>query len=395
MTTALTTADLRLALEPGDPGDPAAPEATGRQLLAGNLHRFTVADLTSPPPRAEFILHPYIPAGTVTTLAGPGGSSKTTLLVYLAVCRALGHPFFGGTAPRRGRTAILTTEDTANDYRRKLAALRHEMGDAFDAAAVAENLILFDLAGVPVRLVESDRGGFYPTQAADDLADVLREQAAGTDLVIMETVSRLAGGVENNESLSILVEAAQRVCRLASTAVVLVAHTSQEAARQGFTDAYTPRGGSALGDNGRSTMVLTRLNDRTARDLAPGADLPPDALERTLVLAHAKSNGAPAAPPLLLERGSTPFGPVLRQAIIRPKAVDPDEQIARLVAVVTDLAAKGIPATEKRLRSYSAEIGTAEKRLPRLLDDAVAAGRLRQSDKKQGQGGGRPYEVVP
>jgi hypothetical protein len=370
-----------------------AEGSPARLLLAANLRRFTEADLLAPPPRQDFILHPYVPAGTVTTLAGPGGSSKTTLLVYLAVCRALGRSFFGGPAPRRGRTAIVTTEDTADDYRRKLAALRHEMGDAFDAAAIADGVIIFDLAGVPVRLVEADRGNYYPTPVPDDLAAVISDQAPGTDLVIMETVSRLAGGIETNESLSILVEAAQRVCRLASAAVLLVAHTSQEAARQGFADAYAPRGGSALGDNGRSTVVLTRLTESNAKAFAPGADLPDDAKDRLLVLNHAKSNGAEPAKPLLLERASTPFGPVLRPAVLRSRAVDAGEQLDRLCHVVDDLAAKGLPPTERCLRAYCAEIGTAEKRLPRLLLDAVAAGRLRRG-AKGGQGGGNPYEVV-
>jgi hypothetical protein len=371
-----------------------AAASPARHLLVDSLRRFTIEDLTTPPPRQQFILHPYIPAGVVTTLAGPGGSSKTTLLVHIAACRALGLPFFGGPLPRRGRTAILTTEDGRDDFLRKLAAIRCEIGDAFDAAAVAENVILLDLAGIPVRLVESEHGNLRPTVLADELSAVLGEHAAGCDLVIAETVSRLAGGVETNESLSILVESGQRVCRLTGAAVMFVAHTSQEAARSGSTDAYTPRGGSALGDNGRSTLVLTRLREKMVETFAPHTDISSEMLERLLVLNHAKSNGAPAAPPLILERASTPFGPVLRRANLRPRTEDADARIDRLVGVITDLSAKGIAATQRKLREdYSAEIGCPTKRIGRLLDDAVAAGRLRVSDTIL-RGGGRPYEVI-
>ncbi len=378
----------------GDAEEESVPATAGRDLLVESLSRFTVEELTSPPPRQEFILHPYVPAGVVSILAGPGGSSKTTLLVALAVCRALGLPFFGGALPKKGRTAIFTTEDRRDDYLRKLAALRHDLGDAFDPAAVAENVLLFDLSGVPVRLVEVDSGNFRPTTLADNLAAVLSKHAPGTDLIVMETVSKLAGGMESNEAFSILVESGQRLCRFGSTGVLFAHHTGQDAARAGSTDAQTPRGGTALGDNGRSTMILTRLNDKTAKTFAPNADIPADALERLLVLAHAKSNGTEAAKPLLLERGSTPHGPVLRPAVLRSRVVDPEEQFNRLRKVVADLADKGIPATERKLRNYTAEIGCSEKKLPRLLDDAVAAKVVRLAGKI-GQGGGRPYEVVP
>ena len=393
----------RAAPAPGAPPPPEAPSEENaaadpgharRKQLSDSILIFTPDDLTSPPPVQQFILYPYIPAGTVTTLAGPGGSSKTTLLTYLAVCRALGIPFFGQALPTRGRTAIFTTEDGKNDYHRKLAALRHELGDLFDPEAVSRNVALFDLPGVPVRLVESNRGNFCPTALADDLAAVVLERLPGTDLIVMETVSRLAGGMETNESLSILVEAAQRLCKLARCAVLLVAHVSQEAGRQGFTDAYTARGGSALGDNGRSTIILTGLNENNRKLYAPDADLKKEDFKRLLVLAHPKCNYAPTADPILLQRAQTPFGPVLAPATLRPKNVDPAEQANRLREVVTTLTAKAIPATEKKLRGYAAEIGVAEKKLPRLLDEAVADGLIRQSEKK-GQGGGYPYEVVP
>jgi RecA-family ATPase len=364
----------------------------GQALLLKALVRFTADDLSGPPPRQEFVLHPYIPAGNVTTLAGPGGSSKTTFLTALAVHRALGLPFFGCT-PRRGRTVIFTTEDGRDDYLRKLAALGHELGDTFDAATVAENVCLFDLAGVPVRLIEADRGNFHPTALADDLAAVLQEHVQGADLVVMETVSRLSGGMESNEALSILVESAQRVCRLASTAVLLAHHTGQDAGRSGSTDQWTPRGGSALGDNGRSTLVLTRLNEHNRKSFAPDADLSREDMERVLVLTHPKSNGCPSAKPMLLERVSTPFGPALRPFLLRPREVDSKAQLERLRAVAEELAAKGLEVTARRLRSYTAELGCSQRQVERLLDDAEAAGVLRRRTTGS-RGGGTVYEVV-
>jgi RecA-family ATPase len=351
--------------------------------------------LNADPPPPRFVLYPYIPVESVTVLAGPGASNKTTLTTYLAVCRALGLPFFGLPVPE-GKTAILTTEDSREDYLRKLAALRVELGDAFDAKRIAERVTLFDLPGHPVRLVEAERGTYRPTAFADDLATVLHEKAPGADLLIMETVSRLAGGIETNESLSILVEATQRVCRLAGVATQLVAHVGQETARLGVADAYAPRGGSAMGDNGRSTMILTRITKANRKEYAPGIELTADDYERLRVLVHAKSNHARSAKPLLLECHATQHGPVLRAAMLGATAIDREAntqaQIERLCHVVAELTAQGVDVTERKLRPRKDQIGCTERELDPLLAEAVASGKLRIPDRRT-RGGGTVYEV--
>src|SRR5262249_28736761 len=154
--------------------------------------------------------------------------NKTTLITAVAVCRALGKPFLDGTAPSAGVTVILSTEDRLEDYRRKLAALRVEMGADFDPELVAEHVHFVDLSGVSIRMVRAEYGQYEPTSLPDVLAAVICEKAPKADLIVLETVSRLAGGAETNESLSILVESAQRLCKLTGAAVVLVHHVSQD-----------------------------------------------------------------------------------------------------------------------------------------------------------------------
>jgi hypothetical protein len=79
----------------------------------------------------------------------------------------------------------------------------------------------------------------------------------------------------------------------------------------------------------------------------------------------------------------------------RAKA-DPATQMNNLVAVVRDLTdpAKNLYATERQIRARVFDIGTTEKKLPALLTDAIKANRIRQSEVKKGQGGGKPYEVM-
>ena len=276
---------------------------------------------------------------------------------------------------------ILSTEDTDADYQRKLAAIRWHLGPRFDADAVAENVMVLNLAGMPIRMVGMEKGTFLPTPVADDLAAVLCELRPAPDLVIMETVSRLAGGIETNESLSILVESAQRVCRLASTAVVLVTHMSQEAARMGATDAYAPRGGSALGDNGRSTIVMNLVTDATKRRWAPKATK--SELGKLRVLVHAKSNGAQEAQPLVLERVTTPHAAVLKLADMDAVPRESNESV--LFSLVETKTNAGVKLTMRKLtRTFAKEMGLTHTEMEELVNDALKSGVLLEAEKIRG-----------
>lgn len=299
----------------GDDAAPQPPKERNRFVLAHT--QLSVEDLTKDPPPLEFVLRPYIPAETVSVLSGPGGSNKTTLTASLAVARALGRRLLANLYPREGETVILTTEDRTSHYRRKFAALREHIGPEFDARAVAQRIHLLDMAGLPVRLIVSDRGEqFRPSHEIEELADALHRVAPNADHVIIETISRITGGVESNAAMSVLVTACERLCVLTGVAVTLVGHVGQNTARAGIADQYAGRGGSALGDNARSSMVLMPLTDANVEKYATGLELSNEDLEHTLVLTQPKRNGTAAteSPPRLLRRLSTRFGPVLDDA---------------------------------------------------------------------------------
>jgi RecA-family ATPase len=358
-------------------------------------HSFTTEELLKDPPPQEFIWKPRIPSGQVSILSGPGGSNKTTLITAVAVCRALGLTFLDGTVPKEGVTVILSTEDRLEDYRRKLASLRLEMGSNFKADLVAKRVHLVDLAGESIRMVKSEFGQYHPTVLPDALADVVHEKATRADLIVLETVSRLAGGAETNESLSILVESAQRLCKLTGAAVVLVHHVSQDAGRRGVAGQYVARGGSALGDNARSSMVLTRLTEENAKQYAPGSDLSDSGMERLLVFSHPKCNGAKAATALLLERWDNEHGPVLRLADLSTRRAESDaEKIENLRELADRLTAQGVIVTARILRDYIEELGVAKHAIGKLIIEARVAGAIRVEPRK-GKGLGEQIIANP
>jgi hypothetical protein len=305
------------ARTPGEDDDNPKPIAKERNRFVLAHTQLSVQDLTHDPPPLEFILRPYIPAEMVSVLSGPGGSNKTTLTASLAVCRALGRHLFHNLYPREGETVILTTEDRAAHYRRKFAAIREHLGSEFNPRAISERIHILDMAGLPVRLISADRGEqFRPSPEIEELADALRRKAPNADHVIIETISRITGGVESNAAMSVLVTACERLSVLTGVAVTLVGHVGQNTARAGIADAYAGRGGSALGDNARSSMVLMPLTEKNVEEYGAGLEISDHDLEHTLVLTHPKRNGTAAteSPPRLLRRLSTRFGPILNDA---------------------------------------------------------------------------------
>lgn len=311
--TALEELGLFARRVPGeDDGErPTRGPVKERNKFIESYTRFSIEELDSAPPPLQYVLKPQVPAVAVSVLSAPGGAGKTTLMTLMAVSRALNRSMFRGVLPRDGETVIVATEDRKINYHHKLAALRDHLGHEFDSSLIADRVHFFDMAGQMVRLIVPDRGQQYkPSDEVDELADAIQRKAPKADHVIIETISRVAGGVESNESMSVLVSACERLAMLVKSAVTLVGHVSQNMARSGLADAYAARGGSSLGDNARSSMVLMPLTEANREKYASGLEMTQEDVAQTVVWTHEKANG-PIARPHLLQRQMTNYGPVL------------------------------------------------------------------------------------
>lgn len=360
--------------------------------LAPRWRSFTVSELREAPPEKDFIWDGRIPLGDAGVLAGAGAGGKTSLLVGLAVHRAIGWPFLGRPV-KQGTTVFVSTEDGHAEYRRKLAAWKECIID-LDLELVSKHIHMVDLSGVPFRLIQSSFGDYIPTPQVEDLAALIRERAPDADLVVLETVSRL-GGDEGNPAMSVMVVAAEQLAAATKASVLLVTHVSKAASRERNGDAYAPRGGSAITDNGRYTITLTGIADDKAEDLL-GFKPTSEVLEDLLVLAVPKINSAPRQKPVVIQRHPTPWGITLREYEGHGKTGDPGEvarhrrQVtgARLRALVVRIAGQGgKPATINRIaENYRDEVGLAKSKVDRAVSEAIEDGYLAWGGKVQGGG---------
>jgi biotin operon repressor len=376
----------------------------------------TEKDIETDPPPRRWIVKPYLAERKVAHLSGLGGGGKSTLIAKLGVSRALGEAFFG-CETKPGCTLLVTLEELVEDYRRKIAALRRIAQSAaapWNSALVAKRFPILSLRGADFCLVAHDHGQPKIVSGhVENLAALIKSRCPDTDLVVLETLSRLTGAVETNATNSAAVRAAELLSRLlGDIAILLVGHVSQDAARAGTTDQHAGRGGTALGDDARSTLVLARLTEKNQGEF-PGANVWSRATEterKTLyVLTHPKANG-PTADPMLLERrweqttddvffvqrnptascNSTVGAGAPGQAVPPSRLADYE----RLRAFVESEQAKGKDVTQRSLRDVHERFGLGETPMRKLIANAVVDGLLIEDGTRKVKSG-HPLRVGP
>ncbi len=185
------------------------------------------------PPR--FIIADWLPAGYATLFAGHGGVGKSAIALMLAVCIAMGIPFFGLEVARR-RVLYLSCEDREGVLHWRLSRICKFLG--IDLADLAGKLDIIDLVGRDSVLWERDiRTGYTVTPAYGQLV----ARAAGTEVLIVDGISDTYGGNENART-----EVKRFVNQLVALippdkgAVILIGHVSKPGSTAGAAgDGYS------------------------------------------------------------------------------------------------------------------------------------------------------------
>ena len=262
---------------------------------------FSVNELLDEPPAMQFVAAPYLPAGCAAIITGPGGSNKTGVMAVMSIAVCTGRPLFG-SATMQGSVFYVSAEDRRQVFQRHMWANTRTL-DEQQRQDVAANFHIKDVVGLGFKLTRHIEG---QTCVADDIGALIdyAKSIPNLRLICLDTLSRLNGGDENNEDLARIVEAMERIARGTGAAVLIAHHTGKAQMRDDTNDQYSSRGGSALSDNARSAMNLTRVRKESKN--APINATAEIAEGRLLCLSHVKSNYAPTAADVFLERVATP-----------------------------------------------------------------------------------------
>ena len=233
----------------------------------------------------------------VATLAAPGGTGKTTLLLYEVICIVLRRPVHGLEVAAPGPCLIVSAEDRREQLVARLREIMLAMDlDEEEQAAALGFIWIWDVTGEPLRLVEMKDGNITVAALADNI--VMAFQAKPPVLVVFDPV--VSFGVSEsfvNDNEQAIITACRRIVRGLNCCVRLIAHTGKSNAREATLDQYSSRGGSALSDGARMVSVLQSWQPGHA--LQPPeecVDLPGSSIT---ILARPKLSYAPAHLPFV------------------------------------------------------------------------------------------------
>jgi hypothetical protein len=253
------------------------------------------------PPR-RYSWGKYLPLRATSALIAEGKVGKSTLSLMRQLHGAAGKPFLGQPT-MAGLYVYISCEDDFEEVERRAQKVLLTFTPAEQQRAQA-NFILLNGVGKGLQFVISAKGVAEISPTVDRIIAAVRTAADGRKVidVAVDTVSRINGGAENDNSVMAMVEAAgARIAQALDAAVSLLHHTGKSAAREGIADAHTGRGASSFGDNCRSILRLMPVTLEMLKGLE-GIDR--DAVVRgdILKLVHAALNSDRKLEPIWLRR---------------------------------------------------------------------------------------------
>lgn len=290
----MTTVKQQTVVELRQAVDAAKPERRARRPAFGGRAprdttpgpslpvRLDLAALSaSEPARPRFIVDEMLPVGYATLFAGDGGTGKSALALYLAVCVALGRPVWGMPTVRVP-VMFLSFEDRADVLHWRLAHITRHLG--ITIADLAGHLHLLDGVDVNATLFAFDpRKGREVTGLYEWVSDQI--EATGSRLLVVDGISDVNAASEIDRAA--VKSFVRTMAQLTGPdgAVLLIGHVDKSAARNGDTrQGYS--GSTSWNNSVRARWYLrpeTESDDEGKEIVVPGR----------LVLEVQKANLAP------------------------------------------------------------------------------------------------------
>lgn len=262
-----------------------AVEAQQEMILPYLMKNFYEATMTRPTVDRKFIVRPYIPAGTVGIVAGPGGVGKSLLAMDLGMKVAMmsvapkpakkGNLNFDALCPlggtidpeAAGTVLFVTGEDDEDDLKRRGLSLDPD-GEYKIAPFYTLPLIGMD---IDTEIVGKARFELVTREFLPRLQEAIqllnhRHPDNPVRLLILDPAGDLIGGDENDAEIAkFLMRTLRKLARLYGLTILLLAHVGkgdpEEAAKRGM------RGSSALQAGARFVFVLWPASEERAKSI--------------------------------------------------------------------------------------------------------------------------------
>ena len=258
--------------------------------------------LDTDPVARQWAIEKFAPVGKVTVLAGPGGVSKSMMMLHVLTYAAMGQSWAGFNPEGTLKSLYVSYEDDKQELHKRVNTLANELrtvdNGAFDMlydvdSSIRRNLRVYaadDNAVSWLLAVKPDR--YSPAQRTDRvdwLIDYIKSR--GIKLLCLDPAVYTHQLAENDvadmaEYMRILTQIAKH----GGCAVVVLHHMNKGGANSSLDDVTSGslRGASSFSDNARSVMTVVSMPIHDA----PTYGLPSDhdTVSRYLVAKHTKHN---------------------------------------------------------------------------------------------------------
>ncbi|PLP98745.1 AAA family ATPase [Cupriavidus pauculus] len=306
----------------------------------------------------------------VGIFVAPGGTGKTTLMLYEAIHIVLGLELFGHPVENAGPVVIFTAEDSRDMLVARLRTIASQMQlSQTEIEAIRQSVVIADVSGHGFKLTAVERDVVVPGKNVERFIRAASELHPAV-VFIDPAVSFGVGESRVNDAEQGLIEAGRRIRNALKCAVMFIHHTGKQSARDKATDQYAGRGGSAFADGSRMVHVLK------AMDAQEWLSITGDALaegESALTLARPKISHAPPQPPIYIKRVGhlfTRFEPSGKSSSAIAAVAD------RVWQIIKDEVDAGRRPTGRSLEAL--DHGIAQKSLRNAIAWLKAEGRVEE-----------------
>jgi hypothetical protein len=222
----------------------------------------------APPPR-DYVFANSVTRGTAIMVGGLGGTSKTTLVMLMAIHSALGK-HWGSLQIREGSSLLFLGEESADEKVRRFGGLCADLTPA-ERLKVTQRVRAFPAIGKDLRVTQTLAGDPHPTGFADEIIrlSLAHKEVSGIELsfiVLDHTRLFMSGDPNAADDVSQLTRVLANIANATQAVVVLIAHSPKSAmSKEGASDVSEIFGSGAFTDNTRGTFVLNTMRPDEAK----------------------------------------------------------------------------------------------------------------------------------
>lgn len=207
-----------------------------------------------------------------------GGTGKTTLKLYEAICLALGDRFIGFENVQRGKTLFITGEDTAGKLAAMVGTILNQMG-LFENTPENDAKVETVLQSIVIKkdadlcLIAKDKQNFLHPNS-DALKKVLEAvEDIRPKMIVFDPIASFWGSESSlNDMNKAVTKFMAELVERSGACVEMINHMGKSSSANKDMTQFAGRGGSGLPSNSRVSRVLRGLSPEEYTDMT-GASL--------------------------------------------------------------------------------------------------------------------------